>query len=146
MKSKIERWFPILLGFLIACLSSFIPGVLSIERFAGDLFSSTVNLGGVMAGFMIAAMSIIFSIDEKHILRQLKFNNTYEKLINYFLDSIFWSFFLVICSVGCLITDFKTVSIWQICVFYVWIISLVIMIASSFRVMYLLSEILKDPR
>jgi uncharacterized membrane protein len=121
MKSRIERWHPLLLSFIITagyfCFFSKNSAPDSIK----DLFSAMISLCGITIGFLATAQSILFSIDKKYVVQQLKNTGVYKKLINYFMEAIRWSFLLAIFSSVGLLMDLKTQQAWHPLAFGAWI-------------------------
>ncbi len=107
MNAKVERWFPLTIGlFTAACYILFLRDY-SLPSSVRDLFSSAMQVSSITIGFLITAFSILVTIENKHIVQQLKKAGVYNKLINYFADAIKWSFILIaVSSIGLLI-DFS---------------------------------------
>ncbi len=145
MSAKVERWFPVILGLLTTVIIGQVADLSSIATFAKDLFTSTISLGSIFIGFLTATLAIIFSIDQKYVVKQLKAAKVYNKLINYFMDAIGWSFVVVALSIVGLVIDFKVQADWHLGGFAVWIFSLTTAGLSTYRITSVLSDVLKTP-
>lgn len=144
IKSQIERWYPIALGIIVAAFYFILLKEYSFPKSLNDIFSTSTTLSGIAIGFLITAKSILFSIDEKYIIKQLKSTKIYRKLINYFMSAIQWSFFLAIVSLFCLFIDFSQPRAYLKILFSSWLFSLTVSGASCYRVIDVYAQILRD--
>lgn len=144
MNAKIERWFPLLTGgFTAACYISFLRGYF-LPSSVRDLFSSAMQISSITIGFLITAFSILVTIEDKHIVQQLKQAGVYNKLINYFLDAIQWSFILIaVSSIGLLI-DFNSQESWHSLAFAIWLFVLTSTASSFYRVIDIFISVVRS--
>ncbi len=144
MSSKTEKWYPLVLGFIISwCYYWFSVGN-HLPNSLKELFSAATTLSGIAIGFLATAKSILFSINQTHIVRQLKNTNKYKTLINYFMDAINWSFLLAILSLTGLFIDFANLQSWHSIAFSFWVFSLVTAGLSCYRVIDVFATILRS--
>ena len=146
IRSQWERWYPLLFGvvalvFYVSLERNF---SYSLPESLDNVFSTSTTLSGIVIGFLITAKSILFSIDDKYIIKKLKETNTYNKLINYFMSAIQYAFILAFISLFGLFLDFKSPSLFHKITFAIWIFSLVTASSSCYRVIDVFSGILKS--
>lgn len=143
-----ERWYPILLGIIFSlCYFFWIRNhSLPEPEKLSNLFSAGTTLSGIAIGFLITAESILFSIEERYIVKKLKETKTYNKLINYFMFAIQSSFVFVLFSIVCSFIDFsvKDPTMFQKIMFTTWLSILIITGSSCYRVISVFSDILKS--
>ncbi|MDJ0662113.1 MAG: hypothetical protein QNJ42_21895 [Crocosphaera sp.] len=146
IRSQWERWYPLLFGVvaLVVYVSLERNFNYSLPKSLDNVFSTSTTLSGIVIGFLITAKSILFSIDDKYIIKKLKETNTYNKLINYFMSAIQYAFFLAFISLLGLFLDFKNPSIVHKIIFAIWTFSLVSASSSCYRVIDVFSGILKS--
>lgn len=146
MEKYVERWYPLVIstitGILIYILSS--KYRIDIEKITSDLFPNTINLGGIVIGFLAAAKSILFSIENSYIVQQFKKANIYKKLINYFMDAINLGFILVIASIIGSLINFENPNKILYVYFSFWAALIVATGLSSYRVIRIFSDTIKD--
>lgn len=145
MKTKLRRIRDNWLSAFIGCLLSVIYLVFfrtePLPNSLDNLFLGGIAIFSALASFLLAAQAIIFSLDEKNIIKQLKITNTYRKLILCFVHAIRWSFAsLVVCMLG-LYIDFETHHKWHNFFFASWILVLVTSLCTCYRVVDVLSKI-----
>lgn len=144
MNAKVERWFPLLIGFFTAICYIYFLRNYSLPSSVRDLFSSTMQVSSITIGFLITALSILVTIEKKHIVQQLKKVNLYNKLITYFMDAIKWSFGLIaVSSIGLLI-NFSTKEDWHSLAFAVWLFVLITTALSFYRVIDIFISIVRS--
>ena len=117
--------------------SSAIPG--SITTVLGGTFT----LSAIFIGFLTTALSIILSIDEKYIVKQLKNTKQYNKLINLFLGTVKWCFGLLFVSLTGLFINFNNYLFWHNWYFALWVAVLLFTVLSFYRIISLFAEILR---
>lgn len=145
IRSQWEKWYPLFLGAVAFAfyLSLDKHYNLSFPKSLNDIFATTTTLSGIFVGFLITAKSILFSIDDRYIITKLKETNTYNKLIDYFMSAIQWSFCLAFISILGLFLDFSNPNFAHKLIFSLWIFCLVITGSSCYRVISVFSGILK---
>jgi len=145
MKGKIERWFPLVIGSLAAVVYLGVFYNRSLPSSVKELFSSGMALSAITVGFLATAQSILFSIDKKYVIQQLKATKTYNTLINYFMSAINWSFLLAIFSAVSLIINFEKQESWHSLFFAAWLFMFVTVISSCYRIIDTFASILRSP-
>ncbi len=143
-KSIIERWFPLCIAVLIVGANVLFLKYSPSKESLKDLFNATFNLGGIILGFLTASKAILFSIDEKYTIKQLRSAGVYRKLINYFMDTIRWSFVLIVFDIVCLSISWDPPADWHKYVINVWIFIISTTLLSCYRVVSVFSKILAN--
>lgn len=150
MNAKIERWYPLIVGILIAIIHHLVLRKYSFPLGSPgevkDLFSAVVNLSAITIGFLSTAQSILLSMGNNRIIKQLKLQGgkKYIRLINFLMDAVSWSFFLAIISTIGLIANPKFQELWNSLYFSFWLFVLVTTALSYYRIIYLFSKILRS--
>jgi hypothetical protein len=142
VKSIIERWFPIFGALLVMLANIFIIKYSPSKESLKDLFNSTLNLGGIIIGFLTASKAILFSIDEKYVIQSIKSAGVYKKMINYFMDAIRWSFLLIILDIICIVIDWEHRGALHSAALNCWVFIMSVTLLSCYRVISLLGKIL----
>lgn len=144
MSGRFERWYPAAgggLGTLIVLVAS--P---DCSTFAGfrDILTLVVSIAAIGIGFLGTAMSILYSIDEKWIVRQMRKAGYYKTLLSYLLGAIRTCFLLAVVT-GCgLFVDLQRDGVFQGIVFAMWAGLVVAAILSSYRVISIFVGILQS--
>lgn len=147
MTGRWEKWYPLSLGaiFTILCCSYFSKN--NLPDSWKEILSSATTLSSIAIGFLATAMSILFTISNSHVVKQIINTNSYDKLINYFLDAINWLFWLVLFSFIGLFVDIRA---WQkplqLLACGLWFFSLITSGLSSYRVIRVFAAVLRAAR
>ena len=144
MNKLTERWFPLVGAAIITTISFKFIECSEIHFFAKDLFSSLLNFEGILVGFLMASKSILIAIEGKSIIKWLKDGGVYNKLLQYFMDAINWSFIAIIFSIAGIITSFSIMGICQFFVLYGGIFVISASVLCCYRVIYLFTKILRS--
>ncbi|WP_009633816.1 hypothetical protein [Synechocystis sp. PCC 7509] len=144
MDKKVERWFPLLIGVLTAAFYIYFLRNYFLPSSVKDLFSSTMQISSILIGFLITALSILVTIEDKKIIQQLKRMGLYNKLLNYFMDATKWSFCLVIASSIGLLINFDVQQSWHSSAFAAWLFVLTTTMSSCYRVIDIFADIIRS--
>lgn len=145
MRGQFERWYPLISGLLVAVTYFIFFDNYPLSASLKDLLSAVTNLSGIAIGFLAAAQSILFSLPRKYVIQQLKLTGIYNKLINYFVAAIQWSFGLAVLSALGLLIDFSKPQYWHSTTFGIWLFFLVTAMLSYYRVIEVFVAILRAP-
>jgi hypothetical protein len=144
MTDKIfERWYPIICSFLLALLYGALFGETFYSLPIRDVLSSVLSVAGIIIGFVATAMSILFTIEKKQIILQLKDVEYYRMLIDYFASSIRWTFMLMLLSCIGLVGNYNQPAFWQAAGFNVWLWVLLTTGFSCYRLLEIFAKILR---
>lgn len=143
LKRFYERWHPILLSSAAVCLTSFLDykSIIPIDQTA--LFEGMLGFQGILVGFLATAKSIIFSVESRPFIQEMKKTVVYKKLINYFMDAINASFISACLSIICLVVNFDIFKPWHFVLISFWVFFSTLSLLSSYRVISKFSKILK---
>lgn len=146
MKSKIEKWYPLIIGTLAALISFGLERRYSFQLPPSmkDVLTATTTLSSIIVAFLAAVQAILFSINHEQVIRNLKQASVYNKLINYLMDAIHWSILLAVTSSAGLILDFSVTQKWYSYAFYIWIFVLTVALMSCYRIIRLFNRILRS--
>lgn len=103
------------------------------------LLDSIITFSSIILGFIGVLLGILITIKDTKIMKGIYENNYQNSLKNYFYESIFFGFIVVVIStVMYLSIDYQ----YKIFVFYIWLFVISMFLLSSFRLITTLMEIL----
>ena len=142
MSLWVEKWYPYLGGLIVfICYQLFIRPIFVLSSFC-NLFSAVVSVSGIAIGFLATAKSILFSIQNRRVIKQLKDQNLYNLLIKYIMSAIRICFMLALISAAGLLIDEKNPPSWLPSAFSFWVFLSTVTTLSCYRVIQLFSKIL----
>lgn len=142
-KSELEKWLPYIIGFIFTLLYYLLSDKKTLPDSLKDIFSAATSFSSITIGFLATAMSILLSIDNNHIIRELKNVKIYYKLIDYFMDAIKISFIVALLSLLGLFLDLKATKSWYFLAFHVWLFFLITSGSCSYRIIDVFAKILR---
>lgn len=107
-----------------------------------SIFSVAINVSAIAVGFLITVKSILFSIENKKSIRQLKDAGYFSKFIGYIVTAIYWSFFMAILSAILLFVDFSIKTSLNETILGAWIFVIIGSVTSCYRVIHIFTKIL----
>ncbi|WP_026736134.1 hypothetical protein [Fischerella sp. PCC 9605] len=143
MQKNLERWYPLTLGLFSTVFYCLLFWGKPLPSSLKDVFSAATTLSGIAIGFLATAMSILFTISNTNVVKQIKNSNKYIRLINYFVDAINWSFLLAFLSFIGLFIEIKNFGSWQWLAFGIWLFALLTSGFSAYRVIRVFAAILR---
>ena len=144
LKSNLERYYPWIIAILVAAVNWCFARNYPLLDFTKDLLIATLNLSSITIGFLSTSLSILASIEQTYIVKQLKQAGVYNKLINYFRSAIAWSFVVVILDIFGLTINFKMSEWWKEMFFVFWAFSVALALASTYRILSVFTKLLKS--
>lgn len=105
-----------------------------------NLLLGAITICTGLAGFLIASMAILFSIEEKYIIQQLRNNRLYNQLIASFVYAIRWSLGSLLVSMAGLFANFEMPYNLSSFFFVAWLFVFVNAICTCYAVIDLLSK------
>ncbi|MBX7001906.1 hypothetical protein EX219_09945 [Bacillus aerophilus] len=138
----LEKAYPLIggfLGVLLAFISKF--KLLEIESYK-EIMSSSISLGSIAVGFLAAAITLLPSLSNNELVKNLKRLGAYQKLLLYIIKAIIGLFIISILSiVGLFITNIS-IGIVRDLFGYIWIFIFIVAILSIIRVIHLFLKFL----
>jgi hypothetical protein len=150
-----EKWHPVLGGAAAVAIVATYHVTTEWQPPASvkDLFGGVINVCAIAIGFLGAAKSILLSIDDKPIVRQLRDVGAFDKVIRYSMNAVNWSFALAAGTGVVLLLDIgapagspgtatsapKAYSPWVFCV---WFGLLVVASLAYYRIIRIFSNLL----
>jgi hypothetical protein len=108
--SKLEQ-HPISSSFTIYLFYVSLQEIFNLPSGSDKLFQPFLSLGSTVAGFLVVVISIVLSLkDNPIIVATREYPYQYKKLLNYFKQAIFWSFFVMLISSIGIAFDFSDYS------------------------------------
>lgn len=144
---RIERNYAWFLGLVAGAIAGLVlPFCLTRPPIpaeaASSLFSAVISVAAIAVGFLITVKSILFTIDDKPIIKTLKRTYAYEQLMKYIIGATYWSFLLSGISVFMLFLDLKCPGPLNWVSFAIWTSFVVGGAASCFRVIRVFGKIM----
>ncbi|WP_280150133.1 hypothetical protein P5485_012980 [Bacillus pumilus] len=138
----LEKAYPLIGGFLgvvLAFISKF--KLLELESYK-EIMSSSISLGSIAVGFLAAAITLLPSLSNNELVKNLKRLGAYQKLLLYIIKAIIGLFIISILSiVGLFITNIS-IGIVRDLFGYTWIFIFIVAILSIIRVIHLFLKFL----
>lgn len=142
MQIMLEKAYPLIGGFLgviLAFISKF--NLLEIESYK-EIMSSSISLGSIAVGFLAAAITLLPSLSNNELVKNLKRLGAYQKLLLYIIKAIIGLFIISILSiVGLFITNIS-IGIVRDLFGFTWIFIFIVAILSIIRVIHLFLKFL----
>lgn len=144
MNIVFERWYPLVYGLFLGVLTFFVFQGQALSSRLTDLLAATMSLSGIAIGFLATVKSILFSIEDRKIIKNLKQTNKFNTLIDYIMDAINGSFLSSILSGIGLLIDWESYNNWKIIFISSWMATLLTSGFCCYRVIKLFQKILKS--
>ena len=138
----VERWHPIILGLIFSMLFLFFYNKIQITDSYKSIFITTISISAISIGFLATSKSILFSIQKRQIINQIKQANLYESLIDYLMTSINLCFLLAVISAICFLI-FNEDIIGKKYLYSMWLFIITSAFTSCYRVIRIFSKILR---
>jgi len=141
----IEKYSHLLVG-IVAFVASFwlvseahLPSSESIR----DLLTAVINVSAIAVGFLATAKSILFSIEKKRVIRQLKgVPEYYDLLITYLMSATKFAFLVSVVTACSLLIEFKQFEHWHVWFFRIWGSIVILTAWACYRVIHIFGKIL----
>lgn len=105
MSRFVEERFPWFAAALLGAATCWCFWSRALPTSMTDLLAALISVASIAVGFLATAKSILVSIDDRPIIRQIRNVNRYTDLIDYMMCSIHWSFCLGSLCVSMLLVD-----------------------------------------
>lgn len=141
---KLERIWPSIIGasvgivYIVFCRDYRAPDA------AKDLLGAGVSIGAIAVGFLANMMAILFSIEKKRIVQQLKVLDLFNSVVDYLYYAIVASSCFALFSAVGLIVDLKSHPRVYPYAVAVWLFSAVTTVATYWRVIGIFTKLLKS--
>lgn len=139
-----EQFVPICLGAVAAVAFVAIRGDKVPAETPKELLGAGVSIGAIAVGFLANSKAILFSIDRKRIIEQLRDTNYYNYLVTYLMSAINWSLALAILSAVGLTIDLRIPQRWHAWGVAAWLWIAVTSISTYYRVINIFARILRS--
>lgn len=105
---QFERKWPIAFGFIVSVLFYILLPQYKAPDTAKDLLTAAISIGAIAVGFLATMKAVLFTIDKKTIIAQLKESSLYGCIVDYLLSGIKWWSMLSIFSAFELVADLQS--------------------------------------
>jgi hypothetical protein len=142
MNLRVEKYYPILLGFIAGVLCYVLwHGLLPATT--KDFLGAVVNISAILGGFLCTVWSILVSIESRKVFSLLK-DASYEHLPFLYLSSaVRWLFLLALISATGLLVDFTKPPVWINVMATCWVFILVTALLSFWRLIQIFSKMME---
>jgi hypothetical protein len=136
-----ERLWPWLLAALLA-LFFFYKHVELTEEASLHLLDKIVDICAISIGFWSTALTLLLALEDRHVVEGLRRLGLYERIVGFFLTTIYAFFVLLFLSLGRMATGRPSWSMYRI---YVsgWVFVIVFSGAAMLRSFYVLGKLLR---
>lgn len=136
-----------LLAFLIGLILIYFGKVnLPLTNFEGVLLDKSIDISGILLGFLITLKGILLTLNSKSVMMFLKQSGNVNSLNSYLSQAVTYCAVLLFVSLYLLIFDtqllFPTFKFYNEFDFLIWFVTLALMISSSARFIYLFLKII----
>ena len=115
----IERWYPNTLSLVVTLFYLYFHRVIDVTSTAKALFPVVTSISAIAVGFLLAAQSIILSIDERSVIKSLKQGDVYGHLVGYVVKAVNWSFVTtIVTGTGMVLSLHVNASGWMFSVIF----------------------------
>jgi hypothetical protein len=130
----LEKIYPQLLSILVTVYLYLVKFNLSKLPNYKDIMSASISLGSIAVGFLAAAITLMPSMENNELVRNLRRMGAYKKLLKYIITAIFSLFSTCLLSLIALFTDAKANNIVNVIFNNIWTLVFVFSLLATFRV------------
>lgn len=114
MKLFFERWYPVggaVIAIVLWCYFKF-----EMPSNQHEIFNSSLTFGAILTGFLSTALTLLISIQDREIVKQLKESGYIKDLIRYLAQAIWFAFaFSIVSFIGLFMVQHELLAIAWIC-------------------------------
>jgi len=138
----LERTYPLILSALAVITSVWFKfSLLDLKNYK-DIMSSSISLGSIAVGFLAAAITLMPSLSNNELVKNLKRLGAYQKLLRYIIVAIIGLFAISILSISGLFINNEAHVLLKDIFGNIWIFVFVFAILSIVRVIHLFLKFL----
>lgn len=144
-----QQWYPWLLAGVAATVYLAIPSFRTFTMPASLLtvMQAVINFAAIIVGFLCTVKSILITIDDKDIVRHLKNDKRYDRVVDTIWAALIYSMLMAFVSGAWLFVDLTPTTVkWSrehAIGFAVWLAVSVLAVASLYRVARLFRALLR---
>lgn len=120
MKLNWEKWLPFILFFATSGVVFHYFAKITFVTRLRPLAEPIINLSAISIGFLATVKTVMISIEDRYIVKQMKKAGVYRRLMNHLIRSIWLCMGLALASVATILVDPNdkstidrfTVSVW----------------------------------
>jgi hypothetical protein len=140
-----EKRYPVVAAALVAAIYYYADPRLQLPPPPRDLMAVVVSVSAIAIGFLATAKAILFTIQDRTVIKYFKDSARYTILVDYLMWAIYWSFLSAGLSTLALFFDLTKLNWWAIRVgMTVWVFLAAIATLSYFRVLRIFGLILRS--
>jgi len=117
----LERASPYLAGLIAGFVGYCWLGQNDPPETSAQVYSASVELGGVLVGFVMTAKSILLALGDRQYIQEMKRNGALGTLLFYMFDAAIGALVLVLLSVVLLTADCKHPDEWRRFAIALWL-------------------------
>jgi hypothetical protein len=141
----IEKWYPVACGLPIGAAIGYAVFHFRFvtDSDVKDVFTVVLNVSAIVAGFLGTALSVLLTIENRPVIKDLKDAGCYVPLLTYLLSAVRWSFILVVLST-CGLAIFTRIGTHSKAAFLVtWFAVSGVTLLASWRVVQLFGQVVQ---
>ncbi|MCY8110075.1 hypothetical protein MOF19_16470 [Bacillus spizizenii] len=138
----LERTYPLILSIVLVVASIWFDfSLLDLKNYK-DIMSSSISLGSIAVGFLAAAITLMPSLSNNELVKNLKRLGAYQKLLRYIIIAIIGLFGISFLSISGLFINSDACTLVKFVFGNFWIFVFVFAILSIVRVIHLFLKFL----
>lgn len=110
---------------------------------AGALLGAAINVGAIAAGFLATCQSILLTGTESRVVKKMRGNEHFGRLLRFISNSIKCSFLLAVCSALLMICDFQKKDVLHSILAGGWLVTAFMTAFSYYRSIQILLSVLE---
>jgi hypothetical protein len=130
----LERYYPVIISLALTFFVCYIDFNLGKVANYKEIMSSAISLGSIAVGFLAAAITLMPSLSNNELVKNLKAMGAYKKLLEYIISAIFGLFTVSLLSIIALFLSSSTASKFNMIFYHFWIFVASFAILSTYRV------------
>jgi hypothetical protein len=140
-----EKRYPAVVAAAVAAAYFYADRRYQLAAPQRDLMGVVVSVSAIAVGFLATAKAILFTIQDRTVIKYFKDSDRYTTLVDYLMGAIYWSFFSAGLSTLALFFDLTKLNWWE-CRFgmTIWVFLVVVATLSYFRVLRIFGLILRS--
>jgi hypothetical protein len=140
-----EKRYPVVIAAASAAVYYYADLRFQLPPPSRDLMGVVVSVSAIAVGFLATAKSILFTIQDRTVIKYFKDSARYTTLVDYLMWAIHWSFLSAGLSTLALFFDLNKLNWWVVRVgMTAWVFLVIVATFSYFRVLRIFGLILRS--
>jgi hypothetical protein len=146
-RAKVESGYPFAISLLSTCgvalyvyFSGFYPSYNAIT----NILSATIDFAAIAVGFLVAILSMLPSLEDRRVIKNIKSNQSYSKLVDNLQISATLFIILILTSLIGFLINFETLNKGHFAFLLGWFFIFSSSLSTYYRAIRIFSSILKS--